>query len=283
MTTHEAQQELLKNLPGIYDSREAANIADLVLEQITGWRKIDRIINKQAPLLPEQVELLQKYTNELLAHKPIQYVLQEAWFCGIKLYVNESVLIPRPETEELVEWVMKEVQLRNSTCKILDVGTGSGCIPIVLKKDQPGIEMYCCDVSEKALAVARKNAAAQQTAIHFLQLDFLDRTNWSTIPAMDIIVSNPPYIPQKDKSTMAENVLQYEPHLALFVENDDPLLFYKAIAEFAQSKLLPGGSIFAEIHEDLGEAVRRLFITKGFASAELKKDMQGKDRMIKVS
>src|SRR5215475_10592712 len=137
MTTHEAQQQLQKSLSGIYDNREAINIADWVMEQVTGWRKIDRLINKQSPILPDQTVLLQKYTSELLAHKPIQYVLHEAWFCGLKFYVDENVLIPRPETEELVEWVLQEIGKRSEpgACRILDIGTGSGCIPVVLKKD----------------------------------------------------------------------------------------------------------------------------------------------------
>jgi release factor glutamine methyltransferase len=282
MIIHEAQQQLQLRLTGIYGNREAANIADWVIEHLTGWSKIDRIIHKPTGMTSQQTALLQKYTEELLAHKPVQYVLHEVWFCGIKLYVDEHVLIPRPETEELVEWVMKEVSLTPSDFRIIDIGTGSGCIPIVLKKDLPGIEMLACDISEKALAVARKNAAGQQVAVQFHHLDFLNREHWTNVPSVNIIVSNPPYIPVKDKETMAPNVLQYEPHEALFVENDNPLLFYEAIADFAQKKLLPGGAIFAEIHEDLAEATKQLFISKGFKHVALKKDMQGKDRIVEV-
>jgi len=300
MTIHEAQQQLLFQLYHLYDNREAANIADWVMEHITGWKKIDRIINKKVPLLPHRIEQLEQYTKELLQHKPVQYVLHDAWFCGMPFYVDEHVLIPRPETEELVEWIVQEagsrkpevgsqkseehsgVRLQASDFRLLDIGTGSGCIPIALKKKLPRAQVYSCDISEAALAVAQKNATAQQADIHLLQADFLNRDSWQQLPSVDIIVSNPPYIPQSDEHTMQPNVLEYEPHVALFVPNDDALLFYKAIAEFAQQKLRSGGSIYAEIHEDLGEQTKALFLSKGFTSVEIKKDMQGKDRMVKV-
>ncbi|WP_207513267.1 N5-glutamine methyltransferase family protein [Longitalea luteola] len=322
MTLHEAQQQLQTSLYALYDNREAANIADWVMESVTGLRKIDRIMYKQSPLTAEQITRLQQYTSELLAHKPVQYVLHEAWFCGMSFYVDENVLIPRPETEELVEWVFSEArsmkyEARNtgpgtgdlqstygkapadksgdqknenppyfppptSDLRILDIGTGSGCIPIALKKKLPQAEIYSCDVSAAALSVAARNATAHGTAVHFLHADFLDTATWPSLPAVDLIVSNPPYIPQSDQSSMVQHVLAYEPHLALFVPNDDPLLFYEAIARFALLHLLPGGALIAEIHEDLGESTKKLFESKGFA-AEVKKDLQGKDRMIKAN
>jgi release factor glutamine methyltransferase len=245
-------------------------------------------MHKQSPLSPEGLTQLEQYTRELLTHKPVQYVLHEAWFCGMPFYVDEQVLIPRPETEELVEWVAENGRRQMAdgssliTLKILDIGTGSGCIPVSLKKKLPQAEVYACDVSEGALTVAAKNAAAQQTDIHFLHADFLDIDTWTSLPAVDIIVSNPPYIPFHNKNSMLQNVLAYEPHLALFVPNDDALLFYDAIARFAQKQLLPGGCIFCEIHEDLGEPAKTLFESKGF-TAEVKKDFQGKDRMVKAN
>lgn len=280
MTIDQAQQQLLFQLYHLYDNREAANIADWIMEHITSWKKIDRIVHKQVPLLPEKIALLDRYTHELLTHKPVQYVLHEAWFYGMALYVNEAVLIPRPETEELVEWVVDSST--NKAPGILDIGTGSGCISIALKKKMPDAAVYACDVSKEALAVAARNTQTLQAAVQFIQLNFLEPAAWEKLPAVDIIVSNPPYVPQSNKAGMQPNVLQYEPHLALFVENDDPLLFYKAIAGFAALKLLPGGSIYAEIHEDLGQATKELFVAKGFANVELKKDMQGKDRMIRA-
>jgi release factor glutamine methyltransferase len=282
MTLHEAQQQLTTSLYELYDNREAANIADWVMEHVTGMRKIDRIMHKQSLLSPERVDQLQQYTRELLTHKPVQYVLHEAWFYGMAFYVDENVLIPRPETEELVEWIVSSLQPPTSYLSILDIGTGSGCIPVSLKKKLPQAAIYACDVSEQALAVAAKNAATQQAPVQFLQADFLDAASWPSLPAVDIIVSNPPYIPQHNESSMLQNVLAYEPHLALFVPNEDPLVFYEAIARFAQEKLRPGGMIFVEIHEDLGAQTKALFEAKGF-TAEVKKDFQGKDRMVKAN
>ncbi|OQP51839.1 protein-(glutamine-N5) methyltransferase, release factor-specific [Niastella yeongjuensis] len=303
MTFYEAQQLLQKALTELYDDREAANIADWVMEHVTKLRKIDRIMHKQSPLTPDKVNLLQEYTRELLTHKPVQYVLHEAWFCGMPFYVDENVLIPRPETEELVEWVVENAgqktegrgqteegnrqwamgnnSIQATSLRILDIGTGSGCIPVSLKKKLPQAEVFACDVSEGALAVAAHNATAQQTPINLFQVDFLDTNSWSALPQVDIIVSNPPYIPQRDKQTMLQNVLAYEPHLALFVPDNDALVFYEAIARFAEQTLLSRGSVFVEIHEDLGKQTMELFESKGFR-AEVKKDFQGKDRMVKA-
>lgn len=282
MTMQEAQQFIVTRLSGIYDSREAMNIADWVLEHLAGKKKIDRIINKNELLTATQLYNVEKYVTELATHKPVQYVLNESWFYGMKLLVNEAVLIPRPETEELVEWVLEEVRSQKPEGRrILDIGTGSGCIPIALQKHLPGFDIYSCDISSAALEVAKQNAASQQTPVHFLQLNFLDRNTWNELPDADIIVSNPPYIPQRDKLSMHKNVLDFEPHIALFVENDDPLLFYTAIAEFALRRKR-GVAVYAEIHEKLGSAVQQLFIAKGFSDVELRKDLQGKDRMLKA-
>src|SRR5688572_25289054 len=220
MTMHEAQQQLQTTLYQVYDNREAATIADWVMEHVTGMRKIDRIMHKQSPLSPDRLAVLEQYTKELLQHKPVQYVLHEAWFCGMPFYVDENVLIPRPETEELVEWVLPEAESRKpggvsrkyeagstksdpgraenqplaassyflpptSYLSILDIGTGSGCIPVSLKKKLPQAEVYACDVSEAALAVAAKNAnTLLQTPVHFIQADFLNSASWQQLPAV---------------------------------------------------------------------------------------------------
>src|SRR4051794_35956353 len=195
MTIQQSYKQLLFQLYEMYDDREAATIADIVIENITGFKKSHRIINKQFPLNEKQLQLLNEYTTELLKHKPVQYVLHEAWFAGMKLYVDENVLIPRPETEELVEWVVKTVASRKSkVVSLLDVGTGSGCIPIVVKRKLPSIEIHALDILEEALSIAKKNATTHQTAIHFHLLDFLDKTLWTQLPTFDIIMSNPPYV-----------------------------------------------------------------------------------------
>jgi release factor glutamine methyltransferase len=217
---------------------------------------------------------------------PLQYVLQEAWFYGMQLYVDERVLIPRPETEELVDWVIKDSgnwEPGTGNGGLLDIGTGSGCIALAIKKNLSAIEVHGCDISEAALQVAKKNAADQRSTIHFYQADILSVTARRQLPLFDIIVSNPPYIPQNDKEDMSLNVLQYEPHLALFTEDGDPLLFYRAIAGFAKDHLNKNGIIYLEIHAEMGSNIIDLYQHEGFTRIELKKDMQGRDRMVKVS
>ena len=281
MDWQQAQKELISQLSTLYEGREAAGITDWVMEHLSGWKKIDRLLHRSEPLAPSTIDQLKKYTDELLDHRPVQYVLHESWFCGLKFYVDEQVLIPRPETEELVEWVAAEISPPSRV--ILDVGTGSGCIAIALKKKRKAMDVYACDLSEGALAIAQRNAGALDANIHLRLLDFLDSRQWESIPRIDYLVSNPPYIPSKEKATMASHVVGFEPHLALFVEDGDPLVFYRALAGFARQKLLSGGSIFVEIHEDLADATLDLFKTAGFQQVILRKDMQGKDRMIKAS
>jgi release factor glutamine methyltransferase len=321
MDFRQAQSALLSRLRTIYEAREAAVITDWVMENITGWKKIDRILHKNDQLPAFNLELLEKYTRELLSRRPVQYVLQESWFCGMKFYVDEHVLIPRPETEELVGWVIEEAtthkhQAANTTgtpavggsenqaashehqaanrignqsasgaehYSILDVGTGSGCIAIALQKQLPRSRVFACDVSGEALAIAKQNSVSLQVPVHFLQTDFLDRATWENLPPVHYLVSNPPYIPRSDKPGMAQHVVDFEPHLALFVEDSDPLVFYRALANFAREKLLPDGALFAEMHEELAGNVGLLLREAGFQSVVIKKDMQGKDRMIKAT
>ena len=283
MTIQSAQQEVLVQLKLLYDDREAANITDWVMEHITGKKRIDRLMDKQASLSEIQLSCLQSILAELATHKPIQYVLGEAWFAGMKFYVNEAVLIPRPETEELVDWT--EHIIKNEKLKIknlLDIGTGSGCIPISLKKKLPQIAVTSIDVSGEALKVAGQNAETLNAEINFLQLDFLNEANWDQLPVFDLIVSNPPYIKQSEEANMSKNVLAFEPSLALFVPDEDALLFYRKIALFAKSHLSKQGFIFLEINEALGKEVTRLLESSGY-EVELRKDMQGRDRMIKAN
>lgn len=277
MTIHEARQQLVFRLYDIYDDREAQSIADWVMEELTGWQKIDRILNKKVPLSAPQIERLQQITNELMAHKPVHYILQQAWFMGMKLYVDENVLIPRPETEELVEWASFDSA---QDLRILDVGTGSGCIPIALKKKLPQATVTACDISEGALKVAERNAKEQQTEIEFLQIDFLNKIERDKLPLFDIIVSNPPYIAIQEKHEIDKHVVDYEPHTALFVPDDDSLVFYQALADFGLTHLSPDGFMMMEIHYQKGNAVKELFESKNYA-VEVRKDMQGKDRIVK--
>jgi release factor glutamine methyltransferase len=282
MTTREAYQELLLQLSGLYDDSEASNITDLVIEYITSRKRIDRITDKDAPLTHHQQSRLAGITEKLLGNTPVQYVLNEAWFAGMKLYVDEHVLIPRPETEELVQWIVDEAGDTNQeACTVLDIGTGSGCIPVALKKKLAKAAISAIDVSEGALNVAIKNAMIQGVQVYFMRVDFLDEHTWKNLGKFDIIISNPPYIKLSEACTMSANVLRYEPHLALFVPDEDALLFYRKIAAFAKEHLEENGSVFLEINEALGKEVTGLFTREGFET-ELRKDMQGKDRMVKA-
>lgn len=295
MKVTEAQNNVRERLREIYDEAESNAIALLVLEDCAGFSSTELRISSEKEISTEQTEKIQQYIQRLLRHEPIQYVMQKTWFYGMELYVDKAVLIPRPETEELVDWIVKDVKVSNKTVfsnnvlqadettrlKILDVGTGSGCIALSLKKTMPKAEVWGCDVSEEALNVARRNGSALDVRVDFQGVDFLDEAQQKLLPTVDIIVSNPPYVPLRDKEAMQPNVVNHEPHTALFVPNDDALIFYKAIAQFAQKRLYPNGSIYLEIHENLGEEVVKLFQNEGY-SVELRKDMQGKDRMIKA-
>ena len=281
MTMQQATYFILNQLRTIYQEGEASQITDWVMEYLTGSKKAERMLYKNSAITNEEEALLHQYTERLMQHEPVQYILNESWFAGMKFYVDKNVLIPRPETEELVEWVITDNKSSPANLKILDIGTGSGCIPITLKKRIRNAVVWSCDVSNDALGVARKNAVTSGTDINFIQLDFLDKQTWNKLPSFDIIVSNPPYVPEKDAAQMQTNVLKYEPAMALFVPDNDPLVFYKAIAEFGKIHLNKNGNIYLEIYENPGEATTKLFQENGF-STEMKKDIQGKDRMIKA-
>jgi release factor glutamine methyltransferase len=279
MTLSEADKQLQQQLQQVYDTREASNITGLVMENITGFSKTLRLVNKQELLTIDQEKKLQKYSDELLRNKPVQYVLHEAWFAGMKLYVDENVLIPRPETEELVQEII--VQSPDEKLNILDIGTGSGCIAIAIKKKLQNAVVYALDISRNALEIASQNAVQNKVEIQCINMDILLPDETVSFPLFDIIVSNPPYIRKAEAREMQPNVLEFEPETALFVPDNAPLLFYKAIANFALKHLSPGsGRLFFEINEAYGNEVCALLREKGFAKIFIKKDMQGKDRMV---
>jgi release factor glutamine methyltransferase len=281
MNMQQAQKRLEQSLLIHYDEREAANIADLVMEKCTGLQKIDRMLGRRETLEASAARSLEKFSSELLSGRPVQYVLNEAWFCGLKLYVDERVLIPRPETEELVAWILEDWSGHNPS--LLDVGTGSGCIPIALKKKLPQSPIFACDVSNGALNIAKANAAAQGTPIDFLETDFLDQAQRTILPPVRVLVSNPPYVPIRDKGNMAGRVVDFEPHLALFVGDEDPFVFYRALAAFAMEKAATPGHLYVEIHEELAGGIVGLLERSGLSDVTVRKDMQGKDRLIKAT
>jgi release factor glutamine methyltransferase len=255
------------------------------MEKLTGSDKTERMLYKNSDITKNEEIHWQEYLLRLMKHEPVQYVLHEAWFYGLKFYVDEHVLIPRAETEELVDWIVRDaatlLRPEGGPLRILDIGTGSGCIPIAIRKKLAGAEVTSCDVSEAALEVARRNAQAHGVKIEFRLADILDPIARESLTRYDIIVSNPPYVPLKDKRQMAKHVMDYEPHLALFVPDEDPLIFYRAIAGFGIQHLLPRGSIYVEIHEELSGPVTELFRQAGYTT-EKKSDMQGKERMVKA-
>jgi release factor glutamine methyltransferase len=282
MTFEAAQRSLATALDGLYENREAATIAGMVMEFITGKSKMDRWLQKNELLSIEDLKRLEKYSKELLTGKPVQYVLGEAWFAGMCLAVNEHTLIPRPETEELVNlcanWATTN-KIHHAPLQILEVGTGSGCIAIALLKNLPNAQITAVDISNEAIKVASANAIANNTAITFITLDFLDETTWLGLGSYDIIISNPPYIADNEKESMAGHVLDFEPHTALFVTNNNPLIFYTALANFGKKYLHKDGAVFVEINQALGLQTQDVFEQNNYNTL-LKKDLFDNDRMI---
>lgn len=270
----------LKELSSLYDEQEIESFFYLVLEDFHQIKRIDLALNPDMVVETTQLQRWGNVLDELKMQKPIQYILGKTEFFGLPFLVNENVLIPRPETEELVEMIIRTAKIKseNIKLKILDIGTGSGCIAIALAKNMSNAEVYAIDVCEKALAVAKKNAAINEVAIHFLLKDILETTDLEQ--QFDIIVSNPPYVRNLEKQEILPNVLQYEPHLALFVTDDDALLFYKKIAQLAMKNLTAHGQLYFEINQYLGKETIALVQGYGFSNVKLFKDIYGNDRML---
>jgi release factor glutamine methyltransferase len=281
MTTTQFEATFKSQLKSIYDDREANNITDWVFENVTGLKKWQRR-NNQNTLSDTQKNQLDKYLKELLQSKPVQYVLNEVWFYKRKYYVNEDVLIPRPETEELVEWIIQDLKAtQKRKLHIIDIGTGSGCIPVTLKLELSNAMVDAIDIGDKALLVAKKNAYQLKASINFFQTNFLKNIEWPLLGKYDIIVSNPPYIPIIEKKILSKNVADFEPELALFVKDNEPFIFYQQMADFAQQHLNPDGKIYVEVHEAYANNVKKIFETAGFTTI-IKKDMYGKERMVRA-
>ena len=290
MTTGKAYMDFVNSLKAIYEDREADNISDWVFEKVTGLKRWERREHKNEELNATHWERLKNELKELLKHKPVQYVLKEAWFYKMKFLVDENVLIPRPETEELIEWIINDFKKERDSkptmpdgrpANIIDIGTGSGCIAVALKKELTDSNITAIDVSEEALSVAKKNGENLKATINFLAVNFLNKNAWKPLAAYDTIVSNPPYIPIDEKKFLAKNVTEFEPQIALFVENNDPFVFYKKIVEFSETHLKPGGKIYVEVHEEYAKQVKIIFENAGLTS-EIKKDIYGKERMVKA-
>jgi len=262
-----------EELHGITYAREITAWAYLVIQYLFGLNRSDTIVYSNKVISIKECDCIKRIISELKEDKPIQYILGEAEFYGLKFKVNKHTLIPRPETEELVDWILKE-----DFNSILDIGTGSGCIAISLAK-YSSAQITAIDNCEKALELAKENAKLNKVDIKFYTKDILQSTD---LFSLDVIVSNPPYILESEKENMKANVLQYEPHLALFISNKDPLVFYKKIGSLAAKSLNSGGKLFFEINEQYGSEISKILSKMGFVDIALKKDINDKDRMIKA-
>ena len=280
MSLQSLKQSIKQALANEYESIELNSLISILFEHVTGWNQIQQLLHKDEPLEPNKKTAILEAVDALKKGKPIQYITNKAWFLGKEFIVNENVLIPRPETEELVEWVIEYANIKNKPLQILDIGTGSGCIPISLKLALPNCFLSALDISEGALIVAQQNATILNTSITWIQEDILNTTYLPN--NYDIIISNPPYIPFKENVNMQAQVKNYEPNIALFVTNEDPLIFYRTIARLGKQYLNPNGQLFFEMHYDQGKALLQLFDEMGY-HAELRQDMFGKDRMLRAS
>ena len=281
MLIKEYRAHFINELLSLYDEKEIESFFYLVLKKNHQLKRIDLALNPEFQLNDNQLIRWNTILMELKNQKPIQYILEETYFYNLPFYVDENVLIPRPETEELVDLIISEnLKIQESkNLKILDIGTGSGCIAIALAKNIPNADVSAIDVSEKALEVAQKNAKQNEVIVIFLQKNILEIQDLEQ--AFDIIVSNPPYVRNLEKAEINANVLEFEPHLALFVEDYDALLFYRKIANLAKKNLKPNGQLYFEINQYLGKETVELLESFGFKNVKLIKDVYGNDRMIR--
>ena len=277
------KKHFFDSLQDIQDEQEIESFFFILTEYLLHLKRVDVALNPDFEISDAAIEKWNAFLVELQQEKPIQYITGEAWFYGLRFEVNENTLIPRPETEELVEWIIEsqKSKVQSQKLEILDIGTGSGCIPISLKANLPQANVSAIDVSEQALEVAKINAVSNNVEVNFIQANILEVEDLNQ--HFDVIVSNPPYVRNLEKQEIKKNVLDYEPHLALFVEDTDALLFYRKIAQLALKNLSPNGLLFFEINQYLGNETVELLENLGFKNIELKKDIYGNDRMIRCS
>ncbi len=278
MKISDLKSNFKKSLSELYPSEEVQSFFNILSEKYLNLSRIEIALNPERTISATEAEKFQKAILRLQNHEPIQYIIGETEFYGLPFKVNKHTLIPRPETEELVEWILSGFPPSGAR-GILDIGTGTGCIAISLAKNLPNAKISALDISEEALKIAEANAKLNKVEIDFFQTDILAA---ETLPKQyDVIVSNPPYVRELEKKQMQQNVLKYEPHSALYVKDEDPLLFYRAISRLAKNHLNPGGKLFFEINEYLAYEMTELLKAAGFKNIEIKKDIYGKDRMLK--
>ncbi len=277
------RDQFIQELTPLYDVGEAESFFYLILEAKHQLKRVDLALQPDLVFSEAELEIWNSILEQLKKEIPVQYLLGSTHFYGLEFEVNPNVLIPRPETEELVDWIVQKSKIKNqkTKIKILDIGTGSGCIAISLAKNLPNAEVFALDVSEKALATAKKNAELNQVRIQFIHQSILEIEDLGQ--QFDLIVSNPPYVRHLEKQEIKKNVLDNEPHLALFVADNDALIFYRKIAQLAQKNLSPNGQLYFEINQYLGQETLDLLQEMGFKDITLRKDIYGNDRMIQCT
>ncbi len=275
----EIRETYIKELQSYYPVHEATALLDLILSHRLLINRTTLALNPELRVSESEMLIVHFDVKELKKYRPIQYIFGEAWFDGFSLKVNENVLIPRPETEELVLWAVDSLQNKKNL-SILDIGTGSGCIAIALAKRLPTSHISACDVSRDALILAGENAKNLKVNIDFFNLDILKSDSWINACVYDVIISNPPYVTNSEKAAMQPNVLNWEPSLALFVNDDDPLIYYRKTLQFCINHLKSSGTIFFEINQHFGNELYDLLSSSGFKDIIIKKDLSGNDRML---
>ena len=276
---HPLVRHIREALHGSYTDAEALSLAKMLLVEVFGFSTLELYGGKDRGFSEKEQEVLSDIVCRLQNHEPIQYIIGRETFMGLVFEVNENVLIPRPETQELVNWILED-RRADEGCKILDIGTGSGCIPISLAHFMSGAELEAWDISDGALDVARRNASQNEVKVLFRKQNVLEAVPSSS--CYDVILSNPPYITEQEKVDMEANVLDWEPSIALFVPDTDPLLFYRKIAELGLEMLVADGALYFEINRAYGEMMKTMLEDMGYNNVELRKDMFGNDRMIKA-
>lgn len=287
MTYRHVYDHFVKSLTPLYDRAEAENITHWIFEDRLSLSKTGFLLQSQETISEVKANDLAYKLVRLLKGEPVQYVLGSTFFYGLKLKVNKNVLIPRPETEELVEWIIKDQQAAGPI-NLLEIGTGSGCMAIALKKNLPQASVTALDISDAALETAIENATLHEVNVVFKKLDLFsiiqDKNVNAFLPGnrFNIICSNPPYIPVSERHTMQQQVVGFEPHIALFVPDHDPMVYYEAIAILSQKQLLQDGFIYVEMHENMADRVAEVFYQHGYQHISIKTDLQGKRRMLKA-
>ena len=280
MTLKEYKEKFYKRLSAIYPKEELSSFFKILIDVYLGLKPIDYTLNPELKIKLKKLDLLLAARERLATHEPLQYILGETEFYGLRFTLTPDVLIPRPETEELVDWIIKDAaSIHNPS--IIDIGTGSGCIGVSLAAKISGADVDALDVSQQAIKTATKNARLNDVSLRLIERDILEQVELDK--KYHIIVSNPPYVRNLEKTEILPNVLKFEPHLALFVANDDPLIFYRKITELARKSLKPEGNLYFEINEYLADEMLELLKNFNFKEIELRKDFAGKPRMIKAT